>query len=513
MTTLRSRTSRWRSLAVVLLLGCALALGSAPALAAGGTLKVGCQPATVLDPHFVPTTPDILLSHQVYDWLVEIDGNNAPRPGLAVGWKSPDGKVWTFEVRSGIRFHNGAEFSAEDVAYSYNRLRDPKVGSPNVKLYSSIQSIEVLDPTHVRFTLAAPNPEFPSDLADYHAAIVSRGVADPGKEWIGTGPFKLQSYLAEDRAILVKNPDYWQKDVAGKALPYLERLEFIFSPDLGGQVEALRGGEVQFVAGLSAELADVVKGEKSLQLITKTSNMHYVLHLRSDAGRPTANLKLRQALSFGTDHQEIVDLVRPGLAAVGNGTPVGPSYGEYHLNRPPQYDPAKAKKLLAEAGFAKGLKLTLFAQQAMDVPAIATVWQQQMARIGVQVEIQTVPPDVYYGEGDANWLTVDLGITEWGARATPVTYFKLAYTTGGAYNESHWASAEFDQLTQQIDSEMDRAKRVALYHRAQEILMEQCPVIVPYLESGAAGGAANLEGVALATDWARTLFRSARFTK
>ncbi|GAB4248448.1 MAG: ABC transporter substrate-binding protein [Thermoleophilia bacterium] len=481
------------------------------AVKTGGVLKVGSQAATNLDPHFSTSIADIMLNHQVYDWLVEIDSKNQPAPGLATKWDSPDGKVWTFELRSGVKFHNGADFTADDVVYTFNRLRDEKVGAPTVALYKNITDIKATDPTHVVFTLATPNPEFPSDVGDYHAAILSKDVADPSKEWVGTGPFMIESYLAEDRAVLKKNPNYWMTDEAGTRLPYLDGVEFIFSPDIGGQVEALRGGEVQFVPGLTAELADTVKADPNLKLIDTTSNMHFVIHMRSDKGHVAADPKVRQALQLGTDHQGIIDQVRPGLAVVGNGTPVGPSYGDYYLDKAPVYDPEKAKALLAEAGYANGLNITLFAQQALDVPAIATVWKDQMAKIGVNVDIQTVPTDVYYGEGDASWLTVDFGITDWGTRATPVTYFKLAYTAGGDYNESHWTDPEFEEITKQIDSEMDRQKRVDLYQRAQEILIERGPVIVPYMEMPVAGTAANVEGINLATDWARTLFRTANF--
>ena len=124
------------------------------------------------------------------------------------------------------------------------------------------------------------------------------------------------------------------------------------------------------------------------------------------------------------------------------------------------------------------------------MPAIATVWKEQMKAIGVTVDIQTVPPDVYYGEGDTSWLKVDFGITEWGARATPNTYFNAAYVTGAAYNESHWSDSEFDALTAQINSELDRTKRAELYKQAQQILIERGPVIVPFFETAAAGASA-----------------------
>jgi len=481
---------------------------------AGGTLKVGIATASQLDPHFSASISDIMLNHQIYDFLVFIDENNVAVPDLATKWESsPDGKEWTFEIREGVKFHNGAAMTAEDVKYSFDRLRDPAVGAPTSKdIYKDISDVTVVDPTHVKFTLNNPNPAFAVYVGDYHAAILSKDVADPKTEQVGTGAFMLESFSAEDRAVLVKNPDYWMKDANGRHLPYVDGVEFIFSPDQTGQVSALRSGELNFVPGLSAELAKQLESDANAQLITNVSNMHWVLHMRADQP-PANNPKFVQALKLGTDHQAIIDAVRPGLAEVGNNTPVGPGFTEYHLAQPPVTDGAKAKQLLTEAGVPAGTKITLTAQDLGDVRAIATVWKEQMKQIGIEVEIQQVPSDVYYGEGDQSWLKVPFGITDWGTRGVPVQYFEQAYVTGAAYNESHWSDAEFDALTMQIAGELDQAKRVELYKQAQQIMIERGPFIIPYMEKPVAGASADVDGIVLASDWARTLLRTATFTK
>ncbi|GAB4242755.1 MAG: ABC transporter substrate-binding protein [Thermoleophilia bacterium] len=484
--------------------------GEEGAVQRGGTIRVGSQPATNLDPHFSTSIADIMMNHQIYDWLVEIDQENQPAPGLAESWESnEDGTVWTFHLVEGVTFHDGSEFNADDVVYTFDRLRDPDVGTPVVTLYESIEEIVAVDPLTVEFRLTRPNPEFPADVGDYHSAVLSSEVADPAAEQVGTGPFRLDAYSPEDRAVLVANENYWREGEDGEPLPYVDGIEFIFSPDLGGQVEALRGGELDFVGGLTSELADTVEAAEDLKLVTVTSNMHYVIHMRADM-EPASDNKVRQALKLGTDHQAIIDAVRPGLAEVGNGfTPVGPSYGDYYLDQPPQRDVEGARRLLEEAGYGDGLEITLTAQQALDIPAIATVWKEQMAEIGVTVNIETVPSDVYYGDGEQSWLEVPFGITEWGTRATPVNYFQLAYIPGGPYNESHWENEQMAELTQQIQTELDRDRRIELYHQAQQLMIDEGPVVVPYFEAGVAGATQSLMGVELATDWARTLFRNA----
>lgn len=491
----------------------ATAASGGQAAQTGGTLTIATEPGTIRDPALASARSDILLNQQVYDWLAEVGDNNQLTPSLATAWDSPDGKVWTFTLRSDVSFSNGQPFTADDVVYTFQRLRDSKVGSPLAASLADVTDIKAVDATHVQFTLKDVNAEFPSLTADYHAAILSKSVQDPSKTWLGTGPFVLESYSAENRATLTKNPRYWMKDASGYALPYLDQIVLVFAPELAGQVNALQGGQAQFVGGLTSELVDAVKANSKLQVLTGPSSaFHYVIHMRSDSGRPASDVKIRQALQLGTDHQGLIDQVRPGLAVVGNGTPVGPAYGDYYLDRAPVLDVNKAKQLLAEAG-ASNLTITLYAQQALEVPAIATVWQQQMKAIGVTVDIQTEPPDVYYGDGGGSWLQVDFGITEWGARATPAEFFQAAYVTGAAYNESHWSDPEFDKVVAQIKTELDRTKRIALYKQAQQILIDRGPVIVPFFETAAAGASANLQGVKIAPDWSRTLFRTASLTK
>ena len=498
---------------LALILTAAPLAGPAAAGERGGILKVGMQPLSNLDPHFAVSITDIMLVEQLYHHLTFIDTKNKPEPDLAEKWESADGKVWVFTLRKGVKFNNGTEVTAKDVVYSFNRIVDPELGTPAATMFKGIANIEALDDHTVQFTLSEPNPEFPADTGDYHTCIIPDGAKEPGKEQVGSGPYIIAEYLPEDRIILKKNPHFDQKNDKGEMLPFIDEIHMIFSPDMGGQVEALRGGQLNFVGGLATEFGETVGKDPNCKLLTMNSNMHYAIHMRSDEGHPAADVRVRQALKLATNQDALIAAVRPGFAAAGNGfTPVGPAYGDYYLDKPPVTDLEKARKLLAEAG-AEGLEITLTTQNLMDVVPIATVWKEQLAQIGVKVNIQVVPSDLYYGEGENSWLQCDFGITDWGARATPVTYFKLAYNSDGPWNESHWSDAEFDGLAKQVDTEMDYDKRVELYHKLQEIMIERGPIVVAFFEKALAGVSVNLEGVELAPDWARTRFWNAYFKK
>jgi peptide/nickel transport system substrate-binding protein len=287
----------------------------------------------------------------------------------------------------------------------------------------------------------------------------------------------------------------------------------ILSPEPGTQVQALAGGELGFVGGLTTEQVRSLSGATGVKVLNVDSNMHWAIHLRSDRG-PAADNRVRQALKLATSHQALVDAIRPGLASVGNGfTPVGPAFGRYHLVRPPFANLARARSLLAEAGYPDGLEITLHVQNQAEAVSIAAVWKEQLARIGVEVRTRLIASEQYYGGGLEDWLKVDFGITDWGARATPVSYFKLAYATGAPWNETHWSDPAFDQLIARIDREMSEGRRVGLYHRAQEILIERGPLVVPYFVKAAAAIRSDLQGISLASDWPRTRFRDAWFAR
>jgi peptide/nickel transport system substrate-binding protein len=488
---------------------------AAGAIKQGGVLKIGTAPGNVnYDPAlFAGAVSDILLQQQIYEKLVTLGQDFSVQPTLATEWDSPDGKVWTFKLQTGVKFSNGEDFTADDVVYTMDRLRSKKLGSPMADVYANIKSVVATDPATVTFTLKNVDSEFPASLTDYRTLMLCKSVKDPAKEAVGTGPFVLESISAEDRAVLKKNPTYWGKDADGNQLPYLDEVDFVYSPDTAGQISGLQGGSLNWVGGISSEQKLTVESSPDLKTESTETNYCYELQIRVDQG-PGKELAFRQALMAGTDRQAIIDLVAPGIAVPGNGTLVGPAYAEYYLDQSVPYDPAKAKQLLADAGFANGVDIKVVAQTADPVPAVATAWQAQMKEIGVNVEIQQVPPDVYYADkGTDNWYQADFSWVDWGTRAAPITYFDLALTSDAPWNYSRWKNPEFDALAEQIPLELDPAKRAELYKQAQSILQDQVPMINFLVNTAVAGQSANVDGVFLAPDYAQSLFRDAHFTE
>ena len=482
----------------------------------GGVLRVGAMPGNVnFDPAlFAGLTYDILLQQQIYEKLVNLGQDFSVQPMLATEWDSPDGKVWTFKLQNGVKFSNGEDFTADDVVYTMDRLRSKELGSPMADVYANVKSIVATDPTTVTFTLKKVDAEFPASLTDYRALMLCKSVEDPAKEAVGTGPFVLESISAEDRAVLKKNPTYWGKDADGNQLPYLDEIDFVYSPDPAGMVQGLLGGSIDWLDGLTAEQKMNVEANPDLKTESTASNFCFELQIRCDQ-KPGSDPAVRQAIMAGTDRQAIVDLVAPaGKAAPGNGTLVGPAYVADYLSTSVAYDPEKAKQLLVDAGYSDGLTIKLVTQNSDPVPAIATAWQAQMKEIGIDVSIQMVPLDVFYAEeGTDNWYQAAFSIVDYGSRAVPNAYFQLALTSEAPWNYSRWKNAEFDALSQQISTELDTATRADLYKQAQQILQDQVPMMNFMINTTTSGQTANLDGVFLAPDGAQSLFREAGFTE
>ena len=180
----------------------------------------------------------------------------------------------------------------------------------------------------------------------------------------------------------------------------------------------------------------------------------------------------------------------------------------------PKTDPAGAKALLAQAGYPNGLTIKVVTQTVDPIPAIVTAWQAQMKKIGVTVNIQQVPPSVYYADkGTDNWYQAPFSVVDWGTRAAPITYFQLALTSTAPWNYSRWKDPQFDSVVNQISAELDPAKRATLYQQAQQILQQQVPMINFLEQTAVAGQTKTLDGIALAPDWSQTTMTDAHYTQ
>lgn len=487
--------------AIILLVLAMLMLGMAFGVAAqtpGGTLRVGMNaPGQSLDPASNPNDPETLFNRSIYDFLIETLPDGTLAPNLATAWEiSDDGLTYTFTLTEVVTFHDGSAFSSADVVYTFNRLKT--VESPALGLLGTDFEVSAPDATTVVFTLTAPNADFGYGIGSRWTGILKDGTTEPNVivegdnpyvNFNGTGPFALSDYQPGQRAVFVRNENYW---IEGQ--PYLDGLEFIYFADTESESNALRSGEVDYIFKLSIDDAANLEGTDGVSIIEKPTNLHPVIRLRADEGSVGSDVRVRQALKLATDRDALNDLLMDGRAVVGNNDPIGPLYGPFYAAdlAKPVYDPAAACSLVNEAGYDR-LALTFYVVDAFNYADLATVLQQQWREGCIDVEIEVQPENVYYG--DNGWMEVELGLTGWGSRPIPQQYLLEAYQSTGIYNESHWANAQLDALIAEASVTSDTAARAAIYNQISQIFADEGPIIIPWFSPMLGAARDNVQGL------------------
>lgn len=462
-----------------------------------GVMRVSAFSISQTDPAYISSDSEVLVANHVFDYLVDVDADNQIQPRLATDWtRSDDNLTYTFTLADGVTFHDGSPLTAEDVVWTFRRLRDTE-GLATSDLYANITNIEATGELEVTFTLAETNPFFLYDLSDNHALIMKANSEDT-EDFNGTGPFIVQDYRPNDRIVMDANPDYFMPDQ-----PKLSGLEIIFFEDESASASALRGGQIDLTMDLTTSLYQSFLDVDGVEAIDIATNQFAAVRLRTDM-EPGNDPRVIQALKLATDREAIFQVVQQGYGAVGRDSPIGPLFSKYYTEEfpIPERDPEAARQLLEEAGYPDGLDLELNLLNTLNFPDLAVVLKEQWAEAGINVEVVTLPESVYYGEG--KWLEVPLGITGWGHRPYPQFYLDVMLTCGAKWNEARFCNEEFDRLATIAGTTFDEVQRIDAYHEIQRILIEEGPIIVPYFFAEFAVVDSRFEGFQLKAFSGRT---------
>jgi peptide/nickel transport system substrate-binding protein len=468
----------------------ALGLGTVarPARAAGmagGTIRVAMTvPTAAIDPVTVADGGGLILLQQTGEFLALSGQDLKLRPMLAESWKpNTDGTVWTFKLRTDVKFQNGQPMTADDVVATIDRLADPKNSSNALSAFTGVLSLggtKKVDDHTVEFHLDAPNGNFPYYVSsdNYNAIILPANYGgDFEKTFMGTGPFKLEKYTAKAGASFVRNPDYW----GAKALP--ERTEFTFYADLQPQVLALQGGQADVIPQVPVQGAQALLTDKNVNIISLKSSAHQQVHMRTDSD-PFKDKRVRQAIALCLDREKLVKGLFRGRASAGNDSPFAPVFPSTDSSVPQRKkDLNQAKALLEAAGMGKGFKVTLTTEKYLEIPDYAVIIQNAVKEIGVHIELNVEAQDAYYGKavfGQSDWLDSPLGITDYGHRGVPNVFLAAPLKSDGTWNAAHFKNAEYDQLVTQYVSALDLGAQRAAAGKIQRLLLDETPVIFGY---------------------------------
>lgn len=457
--------------------------GSAPVAAGepqrGGTLRVAF-PGTPgqLDPAQNFTNEDYHIAINTFEGLVYLDENLVAQPELAESWTASDDLMtWDFVLREGIQFHHGTDLIAEDVVYSFERILDPATASPLRTVMSYLDSVEALDDYTVRFNLSSGNADLPTALAAVQAKIVCRDQTTEqlSTEPMGTGPFRLTSYVPGDHSQLERNENYWQD-----GYPYLDSVRMVYMPEQATQVAALQGASVDAMWQLSFENIPNINASPGVSVVEVPSGLYQPICMQVDQ-EPFDDPLVREALKLCADRQGILQVVVQGVGQPANDQPVPPVNPYFAEDiAPREQNIERARELLAEAGYADGLDLTLYTSASRPGMVELAVAFQEMARpAGININIERTPPDVYWSE---YWLQVPFYVSNWNLRVSADETLAIAYHSEAAWNETNYSNPELDALIDEARAEPDEARRAELYAQAQQIITDDGGVVVAFFK-------------------------------
>lgn len=460
---------------VLMALGARTELAEAQTPRRGGVFRLALSGSpTNLDPPTMQTLEAYIVVHSVYDSLVLADHNLEAQPELAESWESSrDARTWTFHLRRGVRFHHGREMDADDVVYTYQRIADPKTASPARAPLNLIEKVEKLDKFTVRFVLSITYADLPVLLGgNYHARIIPHDRSDLNRSPSGTGPFKVKEFVPGDHTTLVRNDAYWQAD-----RPYLDEVRHLYMPEMATQAAGLMAGTLSMIYAPSPDVVPVLESNPAVKVVTVPSNAYQPIVMQINQP-PFNDNRVRLALKYCVDRAAMRRVVLRGYGSVGNDHPIPPT-SQYWTDmgvRP--RDIAKAKALLAEAGYKNGLDLELITWTGRPgLVEQALAFQDMTSPAGIRIRVQTVPSDVFHAK---YYRKVPFFQSNWNARTTLDELLFVAYHSKAPWNESEWRDPDLDKLLESSRAELDPQKRKSIYAQIEKKFIEEGPVIIAY---------------------------------
>lgn len=482
---------------------CALAL---PATGqAAGEIRVGfTQDALTLDPanHRKRETETII--RNIHDGLLTRDGEMKVVPELAESWRQIDALTYEFKLRKGVKFHSGDEMSAEDIKFTFDRLtKEGAMGgqtSPRKSLLGPLKEVKVVDRLTVRLILEKPWPILPAMLP-FQEVVSKKFVEKLGSEGLatkanGTGPFKLVEWRRGDAVIMERFAGYYggAAGIPPVGPARVERVIFKVIPENASRVAALLAGDVDIINELPASSIKQVEANAGTRVMKVNGTRTFFVALNNDK-KPFSDVRVRRALNHALNKKLIIDKVLFGTATPLNGV-MSPDAFAFNAKLPAYgYDPAKAKKLLAEAGYPNGFAATLDTEGAFKdlAEAIAALLGKAGVKARVQVWEGAVLTPIWRDAGKRKER--DMYLTSWGnGSLDPSDIMVPTLRSDGRGNSAGYSSPQLDKLLDDAEVEVDRAKRRQMYLKAQELVNADAPWIFLWLPQDIYGVSKRLSG-------------------
>jgi peptide/nickel transport system substrate-binding protein len=414
------------------------------------------------------------VSRPVYESLLTWDADMKVQPMLMTKWQFVNPTTFKWELRQGVKFHNGRELTADDVKATIERIQDEKMGSSLRSYVEPIQSIKVDSKYSGTFILSRPMPSLLSYVLQKVPVVPKEAFADLKTKPIGTGPFMFKEWIKGERVVLVKNPNYWVK-----GQPYLDELVFRFFPEYQTGVAAFKSGEIQMITWLAPTDAPPFRNDPTAVVNGKPLfGFEYVGFNTKKS--PFDKVKVRQAIKFALDKPAMLKAAQFGVGDIAaiNEIKSSPYYSaEYDYKQ----DLAKAKQLMAEAGVPNGFETTVLTSDNTVEVALADSTAFQVGKIGIKAKVEKVTDAVFF---ERVYTRHDYGIVINGYSGVPdPDFFNYRYFhSKGTANIFQYSNPALDKLLDQGRTTIDVEKRKPIYREVYKILVDQAPAAFVFNE-------------------------------
>lgn len=467
--------------------------GTAPATSQAGTPKPGGElslslalaPST-LDPHLGNSGGDDVYWRSMFDTLVGVDQQYKPQQALSLAksWEQPDDTTIIFHLRDGVKLHDDSALDSDLVKWNMDRVKDPQLHSTYAALMAPLRQVQTPDPQTATFVMDAPDAAMFSNLYQRGGAIISRKAAEQygdqfGSHPVGAGPFIFDEYVPNSHVRVKKNPNYWRKDTAGNALPYLDAVTMRILPDSTSALASLKSGQLQLM-GINPSQLSGVENDKSFTLLKVPGSGIASLFVFNFDKPEVSDVRVRQAIAMSINAEAVNKAVYFGTATVADSGmwPQG-SWLYEPSSKYPKYDPEKAKSLLSQAGVSNA-NLGLLTYSATTLVQQSTLYQSQLKQAGINAQLSQLA----VGPATADFFvnhTAPIFSTSWSFYPEPDNASANNFDKAGYYNPmKKFIDPKLETLLKQGRETYDLAERKKIYNEVNDIVLEQC-YYVPYI--------------------------------
>ena len=431
----------------------------------------------------------------IYSRLVEADENMQIHPGLAESWQQLDDRTMQFKLRKGIKFHNGDDFTAEDVKFSFERM----MNSPRIAfVLPPIERIDVVDDYTVNIVTKTPFGPLLAHLSHPALGMVSKKLLTENPEAlkekpIGTGSYKFKEWIYGDKLVLEKNEDFYDKNERG-----LKYIIFKNVVEASNRAIGLETGEIDIATPISSVDEENIKNNPKLQLLTKPSISYTYIGMNMTKA-PLNDIRVRKAINYAIDKQAIIDVILNGNGKIAT-SPIAPGvFGFTDKTKNYEYNVEKAKELMKEAGYENGFTTSILVFSGEANTQTAEIVQAYLKEIGIDLKIEIVEVSVYWDMTERGVHNLFLG--SWGVVTGDADYGLYAMyhssAKGGAGNRDFYENEKVDDLLDKAKTEIDPETRKKLYEEAQILIVNDAPDVMLYNRNLTVGAQKYIKGLGI----------------